>query len=81
MPKKVELVLPVYDEQELLDESVRHIISYLDEISYYDVHILISSNGSTDSTLDIARSLSKEFQSVSFTHHLEIGRGLALKKA
>ncbi|MCB0338301.1 MAG: glycosyltransferase family 2 protein [Bdellovibrionales bacterium] len=52
----LSILIPVYNEQDILCESVEKLISYLDSRNF-DYEILILNNGSTDRTLEIAQAL------------------------
>ena len=77
---EVEFVLPVYNEQAALPLAVRVLSRYLAEHATYSWSITIADNGSTDATLDVARTLVAENpSSVRAVHLAEKGRGRALK--
>lgn len=75
------VVLPVYNEEEQLAGSVEELLGRLYTDFGSGFSVLIADNGSTDSTADIARSLSAEHGSVSWMRASAKGRGLALKEA
>ncbi len=52
----VSILIPVYNEENILKENVEKLISYLDE-DCPEYEILICDNGSTDNTKDIGKSL------------------------
>jgi glycosyltransferase involved in cell wall biosynthesis len=80
-PLALEVVVPVYNEQESLRSSVRTLHAYL--ASQFDLpwRITIADNASTDATLDIATILTYELDRVDAIHLDEKGRGRALKRA
>ena len=53
----VEVVLPVLNEENVLDASVRTLHAFLSANLAHEWRITIADNGSTDSTLEIARDL------------------------
>ena len=55
----VELVLPVYNEQPILERSVRRLHAYLTDAFPFSFRITIADNASTDATWDIAQRLSR----------------------
>ncbi|MCH3942725.1 MAG: glycosyltransferase [Atopobiaceae bacterium] len=78
---EVEFVLPVYNEQAALPLAVRVLSHYLSEHATYSWFVTIADNGSTDSTLDVARGLVAENPGrVRAVHLDEKGRGRALKR-
>ena len=82
MAISVEIVVPVLNEEEHLSSSIGTLHRFLSaSLSEYDWRVLIADNGSTDSTLGIARSLSREYSRVAYIHLDERGRGRALRKA
>lgn len=60
------IIIPVNNEEELLDAKVKELVSYLDSKHRREPYeILISENGSIDRTFEIAKSLKKKFRQVS----------------
>jgi glycosyltransferase involved in cell wall biosynthesis len=78
---QVEIVLPVLNEENVLERSVRTLHAALSEDLGYSWHITIADNGSTDRTPTIAHQLSRDLVNVSAFHVEEAGRGQALTKA
>jgi len=77
----VELVLPVYNEQHVLEQSVRTLNEYLAGHLGCSFQITIADNASTDETLERARSLAAEIGPVQVLHLERKGRGNALRAA
>jgi glycosyltransferase involved in cell wall biosynthesis len=77
----VEIVIPVYNEQAVLQSSVRRLHRFLTANLPYRWRIVVVDNASTDATLFIARSLARELPAVDFLHLAEKGRGRALRAA
>ncbi|MFH8080300.1 MAG: glycosyltransferase family 2 protein [Candidatus Aenigmatarchaeota archaeon] len=77
---KVCVTLPVYNEEEQLESSVKKVLEIC-ERNYKDFEILIADNASTDRTLEIAKRLSKTYEKVKYIHLPQKGRGRALKAA
>src|SRR3954468_20627788 len=75
---KVDVVLPVLNEEKVLESSVRKLCAFLDTQPAYDWRVTIADNGSTDRTLEIAQRLSNELPAVEVYHIAEAGRGRAL---
>ena len=80
-PTTVDIVLPVLNEQRVLEVSVRRLREHLDTLPGFDARIVIADNGSTDGTLDVARGLAQVLPGVTVTHLRMRGRGRALRHA
>lgn len=79
--KDISIVIPAYNEEEILMDEIRRLISELEkDIPGTSYEIVLSENGSTDSTPDIARELSEEFPVVRVISSQEANYGKALKK-
>src|SRR3954453_4689087 len=78
---RVEIVVPVYNEQAALTESIRRLHSHLDAEFPFDWRIVIADNASTDSTPLIARALADDLPNVSALRLDRKGRGRALRAA
>ncbi|MGA4993242.1 glycosyltransferase [Nonomuraea bangladeshensis] len=76
----VEVVVPVYDEQRALRESVTRLHGYLTRNFPYGFRITIADNASTDDTWQIATELERELPHVRAVHLDEKGRGRALRQ-
>jgi hypothetical protein len=77
----VDVVVPVYNEQTALADSIRRLHAFLSESFPFSWRIVIADNASTDGTPFIAASLAAELDGVAH-HRLERkGRGLALREA
>ena len=48
------IVIPIYNEEDILTESINNILSICERTSV-DFEIIISENGSTDNTKNLAR--------------------------
>lgn len=75
---KVDIVLPVLNEEKVLEASVRKTCAFVDGQPGYNWRVTIADNGSTDRTLEIANRLSNELSPVGVYHVAEAGRGRAL---
>jgi glycosyltransferase involved in cell wall biosynthesis len=80
-PLAVEIVVPVYNEQPVLEASVRRLRGYLEQHFSFSSRITIADNASTDSTFEIAQALAQELDSVEALHLESKGRGRALRTA
>jgi len=77
----VELVVPVHDEERVLQESIWRLHRYLSLHLPMEWRITIVDNASTDRTLEIAEGLAGSLSDVRVLHLDEKGRGRALKAA
>ena len=76
----LDVVIPVYNEQEQISDSVRTVHAYLSEQFAYPFRITVADNASTDGTLHIAHQVQRELPGVRVVHLDEKGRGRALKQ-
>lgn len=78
----VDCVIPVYNEEHVLAQSVATLRDFLKEnLSSYSWRIVIADNASTDGTLAVARALSDTHPEVNYIHLDKKGRGRALRAA
>ena len=75
----VEVTVPVYNEEEVLEQSVRLLHSYLTDNLPFAFVITIADNASTDGTFAIAQRMHTELPRVRAVHLDRKGRGLALR--
>ncbi|MBC7231771.1 MAG: glycosyltransferase family 2 protein [Chloroflexi bacterium] len=79
---RVDVVIPVYNEEKDLERSVHTLQQFLREHVDYQWRIVIADNASRDRTLEIAQELSKRYPGeVTYIHLDQKGRGRALRKA
>jgi glycosyltransferase involved in cell wall biosynthesis len=76
----VAVVIPVYNEEKALPESIARLRDFLFQNLKYQWHIVIADNASTDKTWEIAQSLAKQYPNVVPVHIDQKGRGRALRK-
>ena len=77
----VEVILPVYNEQEALEYSVRRLHRFLNAEFPFAWRIVIADNASTDATPEIARMLAERLSGVRVLRLEQKGRGRALRAA
>jgi glycosyltransferase involved in cell wall biosynthesis len=78
----VDAVIPVYNEEHVLEQSVHLLRAFLKERFPYRWRIVIADNASIDRTLNVAQTLSERFPGeVTYIHLPQKGRGRALKAA
>ena len=76
----VDVVIPVYNEQEVLAGSVRRLHEHMSGLGR-TFQITIADNASTDDTLAIARRMERELDGIRVLHLDRKGRGRALRAA
>lgn len=77
----VEIVVPVYNEAHVLQQSVRRLHAYLERELPVSWQITIVDNASTDDTFAVAQGLAGSLPAVQAVHLDRKGRGLALRTA
>lgn len=77
---RVLIAIPVFNEATQLGESIKTLDTYLKDNCPFATEVIIADNGSTDRTLETARSLAAEYPSLRVCHLDAKGRGRALKK-
>ncbi|MHB8646186.1 MAG: glycosyltransferase, partial [Thermomicrobiales bacterium] len=77
----VEIVIPVYNEEHVLRQSVETLRSYLLRYFPYQWQITVADNASTDGTWQLAEQLAAEYDRVHALHLDQKGRGRALRTA
>ena len=75
---RVEIVVPVFNEERDLGRSVRRLLAYLLTPFPFTFRITIADNASTDGTWAIASGLAERLPNVSAVRVSEKGRGRAL---
>ena len=76
----VAVVIPVYNEEKALPDSIAKLHAFLSQNLKHDWHIVIADNASTDKTWEIAQDLAKKYSDVVPVHLDRKGRGRALRK-
>ena len=76
---RVDIVIPVYNEQAVLARSVHRLHAFLSAGIPFDWRIVVADNASTDDTLRIARGLAGSLDRVVAVHLDKKGRGRALR--
>jgi glycosyltransferase involved in cell wall biosynthesis len=78
---RLDIVVPVYNEEVAMEASVRHLHAFLSDEMPYAWRIVIADNASTDATLAVSRALAFELDDVTVLHLEDRGRGRALRAA
>jgi putative flippase GtrA len=76
----VEIVVPVHNEQQVLETSIRRLHAYLATSFPFAFRVTIADNASTDATWLLAKRLAERFPDVRAVHVAEKGRGRALRQ-
>jgi len=77
----VDVVIPVYNEEDALERSIATLSAYLENHCPYRWRIVIADNASTDRTPEVGRRLAEADQRVDFLRLEQKGRGRALRHA
>ena len=77
----VDVVVPVYNEQAALADSIRRLHDFLSTTFPFTWRIVVADNASTDGTPFIAAALADELDGVTHLRLDRKGRGLALREA
>ncbi|MEE8408383.1 MAG: glycosyltransferase family 2 protein [Myxococcota bacterium] len=74
----ISIVIPIFNEEAILDTAVRALVSRLDKegLSY---ELILAENGSRDQTVPIARTLAAEIPNLRLLHIPEPNYGRALR--
>ncbi|GII95080.1 bifunctional glycosyltransferase family 2/GtrA family protein [Sinosporangium siamense] len=78
---RVEIVIPVYNEERALAGCIRTLHAYLAATLPYEWNLAVVDNASTDRTCDVARELAAELPGLRVVRLEEKGRGRALRTA
>jgi glycosyltransferase involved in cell wall biosynthesis len=74
-------VIPVYNEEKRLSESLVVLHHYLKKIAHFSWKIVVADNGSTDNTPLVAKQLAEKYDNISYLHIPVKGKGHAIRKA
>jgi putative flippase GtrA len=77
-PPAVEIVVPVFNEADQLEASIRRLHRYLVDVFPFSFRLTIADNASTDRTWTIARELAEQLPGVVAVRLDKKGRGRAL---
>jgi len=81
-PVRVDVVIPVYNEEKVLADSVARLHAFLSDHVPHDWRIVVADNASIDRTSDVAREVIERFgDRVALVHLDQKGRGRALRAA
>jgi glycosyltransferase involved in cell wall biosynthesis len=77
----VEVVIPVHNEEKVLEPNVRLLLNYLNGEFPFRYRVVIADNASTDATGSVAGEIARRVADVHVLRLDRKGRGLALKAA
>ena len=77
----VDVVIPVFNEEVVLEASVRRVRQYVDEALPFACRVTVADNASTDGTEQIGRRLATDLEGVRYLRLDAKGRGRALRTA
>jgi glycosyltransferase involved in cell wall biosynthesis len=78
---QIDVVVPVYDEEAVLERSIRRLHRFLSSEFPFTWRIVVADNASTDATPAIAARLARELPGVELLRLERKGRGRALRAA
>ncbi|MFA5840324.1 MAG: glycosyltransferase family 2 protein [Candidatus Margulisiibacteriota bacterium] len=73
------IIVPVYNEEEILENNTAKLIAYSNRLGV-EYEIILVSNGSTDTTEEVGGKLDKQYPNVKFCAIPDKGVGRAFKK-
>lgn len=75
------IIIPIYNEEEILEKQVKKLISAVDRVLMYsEYEIVLVENGSTDNTYSIANKLVEKYSHIKLVHLDTPSYGLAFKE-
>lgn len=81
--KKISIVIPVYNEQEVIKTSYLRIKKVIEDLEQYDYEMILVNDGSNDKTLEILQKIAQENKKVkiisftrNFGHQAAVTAGL-----
>jgi cellulose synthase/poly-beta-1,6-N-acetylglucosamine synthase-like glycosyltransferase len=80
-PSQIDIVVPVFNEAAVLEQSVRRLHRFLLAQFPFSWRIVVADNASTDATPAIAARLARELAGVELLRLERKGRGRALRSA
>jgi glycosyltransferase involved in cell wall biosynthesis len=78
-PPDLEVVVPMHNEECVIETSVRRLHAYLSADFPFTTRIVIADSASSDATPSLARALARELEGVRVVRLEEKGRGRALR--
>jgi len=81
MPSSVDIIIPVYNEERDLPNSIKKLTEFLEANLTNPWQVIIADNASTDGTRAISEGLCQQYQQVNYRYLSQKGRGRALRAA
>lgn len=79
---KVEITVPVYNEEEELEKHITILVRFCTkQLTSFEWHITVADNASTDNTPVIAATIAKKNPKISLLRLEQKGRGRAVKRS
>lgn len=78
---KIDIVMPVYNEEKALKKNITLLVDFLRQRVDHEWRIVIADSGSTDATPRLARELMDACGEISYLRAEKKGRGRVLRKA
>lgn len=75
----LSIIIPAYNEESRLPETLERIFSFLDK-QPYSCEVLVVENGSQDRTLEVAQEYARRFSGLRVLHDSTRGKGWAVRK-
>lgn len=75
----VSIVIPIYNEEAILEDSVAELCGALDDLGW-DYELILAENGSTDGTVALGRELAAVSERIQMLSTGEPNYGLALRR-
>lgn len=73
----ISIVIPIYNEQDRLEEEIKGLFSYI-KGSKRKYEVIIVNDGSKDNTGQILKDLQKKYSFTTFSHPKNLGKGAAI---
>lgn len=77
---KLSVLIPAYNEEKRIAETLHNVDSYLKQQSY-DYEIIVVVNGSSDRTFEVVQELDRNIPRARAVNYKEGGKGRAVKRA
>ncbi|MSQ06495.1 MAG: glycosyltransferase family 2 protein [Dehalococcoidia bacterium] len=81
MAATIDIVIPVYNEEQALPRSILILSDFLKANLTNPWQVIIADNASTDGTRKVAEQLARKYAGVHYLHMPQKGRGRALRTA
>ena len=75
----LSIIIPAYNEEKRLPETLEQVLSFCGAKDYSS-EILVVENGSSDSTLQVAREFAARYANLTVLHESQRGKGRAVRR-